>query len=159
MSFLAQALGISRLPKAIKRQLGIAVAEQPAAVKMTVLLLEEAVPGVLGEDDGGGKQELAPADPAEDVMIFADLVIRWVNKDKIELRALSYQAFQTGQDPAAHDVEPVLDFECSEVTADELGGLAMVLNEHHFPCAAAEGFKTHCTGSRVGIKKGRPFQL
>ena len=159
VSFLAQALGISRLPKAIKRQLGIAVAEQPAAVKMTVFLLQEAVPGVLGDDDGGGKQELAPAELAEDVMVFADLAIRWVNKDKIELRALCRQTFQTCQDLAGHDVEPVVDFESGEVPPDQLGGATMVLDEYHFPRAATEGFETHRTAARVGIEKGRAFQL
>jgi hypothetical protein len=135
------------------------MAEQPALAKMTVLLLQEAVPGVLSDDDGGGKQELAPADLPEDVMVFADLAIRWVNKDKIELRALRRQTFQTGQDLAGHDVEPVMDFECREVAANQLGGAPMVLDEHYFPSAAAEGFETHGAAARVGIEKGRAFQL
>ena len=133
--------------------------EQPAAVKITVLLLQEAVPGVLGDDDGGRKQELAPADPAKGVMVFADRAIRRIDKDEIEPRAFCCQAFQTGQDLAGHHVEPVMDFERREVAADQLGGGTMVLDEHHLPRAAAEGFETHRPGARVGIEESRAFQL
>ena len=135
------------------------MAEQATAVKMAVLILQEAVPGVLGNDDRGWEQELAPADLAEDVMVFADLAIRWVNKGKIEPGALLRQTLQTGHGLAGHDVEPVMNLEGREVAADQLGGSTMVLDEHHLACAAAEGFETHRTGARVGIEKGRACQL
>jgi hypothetical protein len=102
---------------------------------------------------------VASADLAEDMMVFAELAVGRVNEDKIEPRALCRQAFQTHQDLAGHDVESIMDFERCKVAADQLGGPTMVLDEHHFPRAAAEGFETHRTGARVGIEEGRAFQL
>lgn len=135
------------------------MAEQPAAVKITILFLQEAVPRVLGYDNRGRKQDLTPADLAKDVMVFADLAIRRVDKDEIKPRAFCRQAFQTGQDLAGHDVVAVLDFERCEVAVYQLGGGTMVLDEHHFARAAAQGFETYRPGARVRIEESRAFQL
>jgi hypothetical protein len=143
--------------KPIETQLVIALAEQPAAMEITVDFLQEAMPRVLGDDDRSWKQEPAPADLAEDPMVLADLVVRWVEKDKVELRALRRQTFQTGYDLAAHNVKPIGDFELREVAADQFRGATMVLDEHYFPRTAAEGFETYRPAAGVRIEEGRAF--
>jgi len=114
---------------------------------------------VLGYDKRGWQQDLTPADLAKDVMVFADLAIRRVDKDEIKPQALCRQAFQTGQDLAEHDVVAVMDFERCEVVVYQLGGGTMVLDEHHFARAAAEGFETYRPRARVRIEESRAFHL